>query len=467
MNRFNKLHIGFKLLGIALGIFLFTSLVYGENVDVRVSVPGPVVDPTNLQASFNETNGIVTLTWDKFNSVNLGNQTLYISDDGGLTYFSIISVGLVETYDVSGLARNQTYTFKLVSVDHIRRESGPGATTNIYLPQQGGGPPGGGTVCGNGVLEAGEDCDDGNLANGDGCSSICQLEQAIVCGNSQLEVGEDCDDGNTLNGDGCSNLCRYEAVASSIDQPVPNIIKGSSINLDYSLVDPRRQFSSLELYFSHNGLPYQKYPISFISSPINMVNLDEGVYQVYSIALDINGAREFIPSTPDAVFTVDNIPNINFLAYPEKRIPRQGNWDTKSKINMFSLGSTLPTYTWAIETGTDGTAYIDNTITTGTYLISFKGLSHLTKFIRNLPLQQGVEKNLDYTFNNTFHLLAGDVHRKSNGSKDDYINGLDISALVRELYTADEHADLNQDGQVNGLDVSNQVVNLYLSGDVL
>jgi len=30
--------------------------------------------------------------------------------------------------------------------------------------------------CGNGVLEAGEECDDGNLLNGDGCSPQCQLE---------------------------------------------------------------------------------------------------------------------------------------------------------------------------------------------------------------------------------------------------------------------------------------------------
>lgn len=34
-----------------------------------------------------------------------------------------------------------------------------------------------------------------------------------LCGNGILEqiLGEDCDDGNKLNGDGCSNLCKVES----------------------------------------------------------------------------------------------------------------------------------------------------------------------------------------------------------------------------------------------------------------
>ena len=31
-------------------------------------------------------------------------------------------------------------------------------------------------VCGNGVVEAGEQCDDGNRSNGDGCDAECQTE---------------------------------------------------------------------------------------------------------------------------------------------------------------------------------------------------------------------------------------------------------------------------------------------------
>jgi cysteine-rich repeat protein len=34
--------------------------------------------------------------------------------------------------------------------------------------------------CGNGVLEAGEECDDGNTDSGDGCSATCQLEPAVL-----------------------------------------------------------------------------------------------------------------------------------------------------------------------------------------------------------------------------------------------------------------------------------------------
>ena len=55
-------------------------------------------------------------------------------------------------------------------------------------------------VCGNGGVETGEGCDDGNTAAGDGCSPACQVEPP-VCGNGRVETGEQCDDGNTAPGD--------------------------------------------------------------------------------------------------------------------------------------------------------------------------------------------------------------------------------------------------------------------------
>ncbi|MFA7681635.1 MAG: DUF4215 domain-containing protein [Candidatus Peribacteraceae bacterium] len=71
--------------------------------------------------------------------------------------------------------------------------------------------------CGNSILERGEQCDDGNSISGDGCNSACKIElstplrlSAGGCGNSILERGEQCDDGNGISGDGCSDICQLE-----------------------------------------------------------------------------------------------------------------------------------------------------------------------------------------------------------------------------------------------------------------
>ncbi|MDR4505557.1 MAG: FecR domain-containing protein [Candidatus Scalindua sp.] len=55
----------------------------------------------------------------------------------------------------------------------------------------------GGPVCGNGIVETGEECDDGNLTNGDGCSSSCQNEGDIDNdGDGYTENEGDCSDSN-------------------------------------------------------------------------------------------------------------------------------------------------------------------------------------------------------------------------------------------------------------------------------
>lgn len=62
--------------------------------------------------------------------------------------------------------------------------------------------------CGNGILDPGEQCDDGNTVSGDGCSATCQREPR--CGDGVVDAGEQCDDGNTVSGDGCSASCQLE-----------------------------------------------------------------------------------------------------------------------------------------------------------------------------------------------------------------------------------------------------------------
>ncbi|HEX5036662.1 MAG TPA: SBBP repeat-containing protein [bacterium] len=66
-------------------------------------------------------------------------------------------------------------------------------------------------VCGNGAIEVGEQCDDGNLANGDGCSAACVNEVVPSCGDGIPQTGEACDDGNTDDTDECKNDCTLPA----------------------------------------------------------------------------------------------------------------------------------------------------------------------------------------------------------------------------------------------------------------
>lgn len=59
-------------------------------------------------------------------------------------------------------------------------------------------------TCGDGITHEGaEACDDGNDVNGDGCEQDCSLTPVATCGNGDVEVGEACDDGNTVETDEC------------------------------------------------------------------------------------------------------------------------------------------------------------------------------------------------------------------------------------------------------------------------
>lgn len=64
--------------------------------------------------------------------------------------------------------------------------------------------------CGDGIVIAGEACDDGNLADRDGCSASCDSNER--CGNQVTDdvLDESCDDGNFVDHDGCSSTCKSE-----------------------------------------------------------------------------------------------------------------------------------------------------------------------------------------------------------------------------------------------------------------
>jgi len=59
-------------------------------------------------------------------------------------------------------------------------------------------------LCGDGLVGPGEGCDDGNDSNDDACSNACALAS---CGDALVQEGELCDDGNKDDTDACLSSC--------------------------------------------------------------------------------------------------------------------------------------------------------------------------------------------------------------------------------------------------------------------
>lgn len=80
--------------------------------------------------------------------------------------------------------------------------------------------------CGDGVQSELEACDDGNAAEGDGCTPLCTVERGwfcpsggaceTACGDGVVAGNEVCDDGNRIPNDGCSETCTLETVVGRL-----------------------------------------------------------------------------------------------------------------------------------------------------------------------------------------------------------------------------------------------------------
>jgi len=69
--------------------------------------------------------------------------------------------------------------------------------------------------CGNGLIDSGEQCDDGNSVNIDACTNICRIS---LCNDKIVQIWEQCDDGNLVDADACSNTCKSPACGDGVVQ---------------------------------------------------------------------------------------------------------------------------------------------------------------------------------------------------------------------------------------------------------
>jgi uncharacterized repeat protein (TIGR01451 family) len=179
-----------------------------------ISTVTPTLEKGNYKIRYYIDNNIENTT---------NNATILVKIDGNVlfNYYYLISKyhSKTLTLDTTGLACNSLHKITVKATSEDNPLCTPDNTSDNYAERSF-------YVsciearCGNGILENGEECDDGNDDNNDGCSADCETEHEIPrCGDGIInQANETCDDGNTANNDGCSSTCKLETCGDGIKQ---------------------------------------------------------------------------------------------------------------------------------------------------------------------------------------------------------------------------------------------------------
>lgn len=224
----------------------------------------------------------------------------------------------VPTRDAGDATRTDTYTFDTADgrsdrdVDATDTADAAAPDTDDAVDTAADADTGIEAVCGNGTVEPGEACDDGNTSDGDYCSSDCQTVTGR-CGDGTLQSNESCDDGQITSncdtyidgGDGtcqppgqCSsgyvwdgNKCVPEQKKDHVHISITNTCKlsvqpkditirnGRSVKLTYH--NHSSSYSADVIYSGGGGGYYDLMPGSSWTSPIDWCTNKNRPYTVY------------------------------------------------------------------------------------------------------------------------------------------------------------------------------------------
>jgi cysteine-rich repeat protein len=88
-------------------------------------------------------------------------------------------------------------------------------------------------VCGDGMIEGDEECDDGNTTDTDACTNACSN---AVCGDGIVQEGvEMCDDGNEVEDDECTTMCAAQTCGDGTINAMEECDDGNTDDTDACL----------------------------------------------------------------------------------------------------------------------------------------------------------------------------------------------------------------------------------------
>jgi cysteine-rich repeat protein len=150
---------------------------------------------------------------------------------------------------------------------------------------EGGGSINTGPVCGDGLREGAEACDDGNIVGGDGCSATCAIES--TCGNDVVEPGEDCD-GTADCTDECTLLAQMTATWTI--ESIDGTSAGCPPTYDTAAV------YSQEVDASGNNIGSPIIDLFDCADSTGQVLLDPGNYRVWIAITTANNSQTYAQS---------------------------------------------------------------------------------------------------------------------------------------------------------------------------
>ena len=332
------------------------------------------------------------------------------------------------------------------------------------------------SICGDGIVQTDEVCDDGLVNNVGGygsstaarhCNAGCQ-SFAPYCGDGVLQVRftEQCDDGNSTSGDLCSSLCRTEAplqpkstgappVGSIPQNPAATpgtlpaetltkvVLRGKaypnstvSILLDGKALSSVHADSNADFLFTTSDITPGTATFSFSAKDARGIDslMSTVVFEVIQSAVT-TVANIFLPPTVEVNTT--HIAPGGFLTISGQSVPTAKvvvQIDTQASSTLISTVDGTGSWAFQLDTGS---------LAKGNH--STKAYFQLTNSIKS-----GFGRSISFVVGEG--ALSGAVSPDLN--HDGKVNLVDFSIFLISWNTTNVEGDFNQDGKVNLADFS-------------
>ncbi len=176
----------------------------------------------NLYFLFGNTNEITIAGYKKLNSGNILINTGLVNENFSLNKGEYHSKSFLNpSSSVSITVEGIKYEFSIKSGENFYYIISREIEEDIYILSNSYYEKSVKSICSNGILETGEQCDgdiqactingyDGTKECNDQCSGFNSCTTTKFCGDNLVNGNEQCDDGNTISNDGCSSTCTFE-----------------------------------------------------------------------------------------------------------------------------------------------------------------------------------------------------------------------------------------------------------------